>query len=247
MPKPGAAEFTSKPPVGRVFEAGRRIRLADVDPLGRCRLDATVRHLQDVARDDSADARLADPMNWVVRRTMVDVHRAPVFQEWVELATWCSGHGARWAERRTELRGLDGAHVEAVTIWIHIDAQTGAPKTLQPDFFELYGAAAADRTVSARLQLPATPPDTAAREPWTVRYTDLDVLAHVNNAVQWAPVEEIAHRVGMTLESVRAEVEFAAGVEPGAVELFHEAHADGFNTWLMTEAGTGSVSRVSML
>lgn len=247
MPEPGAAEITPKPAVGRVFETGRRIRLGDVDPTGRCRLDATVRHLQDVARDDSADSELADPMNWVVRRTMLEVHRAPVFQEWVELATWCSGHGGRWAERRTELRGADGAHVEAVTIWIFVDGETGAPKKLQPDFFELYGASAGERTVSARLQLPTTPPDTAVGEPWAVRYADLDVLAHVNNAVQWAPIEEVAHRVGMTLEGVRAEVEFGAGVEPGEVELRHDGDAAGFSTWLVTDAGTGSAGRVTPL
>lgn len=247
MPVPGAAEITPKPAVGRVFEAARRIRLGDVDPAGRCRLDATVRHLQDVARDDSADADLTDPMNWVVRRTMLEVHRAPVFQEWIDLATWCSGHGGRWAERRTEVRGDHGAHVEAVTVWIYVDGETGAPRKLQEDFFEHYGESAAGRTVSARLQLPTTPSETARREPWTVRYTDLDVLAHVNNAVQWAPIEEIAHRVGRSLEGVRAEVEFGAGVEPGAVELVHDGDADGFATWLVTEGRTGSAGRVRPL
>jgi acyl-ACP thioesterase len=170
-----------------------------------------------------------------------------VFQEWIELATWCSGHGGRWAERRTELRGHDGAHIEAATVWIFVDGETGAPKKLQPDFFELYGASAGERTVSARLQLPTTPPEAAVRKPWAVRYADLDVLGHVNNAVQWAPVEEIAHRVGMTLEGVRAEVEFGAGVEPGAVALVHDGDATGFSTWLVTDAGTGSAGRVRPL
>ncbi|NDH84637.1 MAG: hypothetical protein EBY65_07160, partial [Acidimicrobiia bacterium] len=128
MPEPGAAEITPKPASGRIFESTRRIRLAEVDPTGRCRLDATVRHLQDVARDDSTDSGLTDPMTWVVRRTMLDVHRAPVFQEQIALATWCSGHGGRWAERRTEIRGDEGAHVEAVTIWIYVDGETGAPR-----------------------------------------------------------------------------------------------------------------------
>ena len=139
MPEPGAAALTPKPVVGRIFEAARRIRLGDVDPDGRCRLDATVRHLQDVARDDSADAGLTNPMNWVVRRTMLEVHQAPVFQEWIDLATWCSGHGGRWAERRTEVRGDQGAHVEAVTVWIYVDGETGAPRKLHDDFFELGG------------------------------------------------------------------------------------------------------------
>lgn len=247
MPEPGAATLTPKPVVGRIFEAARRIRLGDVDPDGRCRLDATVRHLQDVARDDSADAGLTNPMNWVVRRTMLEVHQAPVFQEWIELATWCSGHGGRWAERRTDVRGDQGAHVEAVTVWIYVDGETGAPRKLHDDFFELYGDTAMGRTVSARLQLSTNPSDGAENEPWTVRFVDLDVLAHVNNAAQWAPLEEIAHRVGMRLEGVRAEVEFGAGVEPGPVELHHDGDATGFSTWLVTPAGTGSAGRVAPL
>ncbi|MEZ5168258.1 MAG: hypothetical protein R2695_17915 [Acidimicrobiales bacterium] len=74
MAEPGAATITPRPTAGRVFEAGRRVRLGDVDPSGRCRLDAVVRHLQDVARDDSADSELNDPMNWIVRRTLLQVH-----------------------------------------------------------------------------------------------------------------------------------------------------------------------------
>ena len=59
MAEPGAAEITEQPTSGRIFETGRRIRLADVDPTGRCRLDALVRHLQDIARDDAADSTMA--------------------------------------------------------------------------------------------------------------------------------------------------------------------------------------------
>ena len=84
-------------------------------------------------------------MNWVVRRVMVEVHKAPVFQEWIQLATWCSGHGSRWAERRTEIRGEHGSHLEAVTVWSFVDGETGAPKPLDDDFFTIYGPTAADR------------------------------------------------------------------------------------------------------
>ncbi len=244
MSVPGAAELLPKPASGRVFEASRRIRLGDVDPTGRCRLDATVRHLQDVARDDSADADLTDPMNWVVRRTMLEVHRAPVFQEWIDLATWCSGHGGRWAERRTEVRGDHGAHVEAVTVWIYVDGETGAPRRLQDDFFEHYGESAAGRTVSARLQLPSRPDEAASEEAWIVRFCDLDVLGHVNNAAQWQPVEELCHRLDRRPEGLRAEVEFGAGVAPGPASLHTLQEPDGFTSWLMTPDGTGSVARV---
>lgn len=247
MLQPGAAEITPKPTVGRVFEAARRVRLGDVDPTGRCRLDAAVRHLQDVARDDSADANLTDPMHWVVRRVMLEVRQAPVFQEWLQLATWCSGHGGRWAERRTEVRGDAGAHLEATTVWIFVDGQTGAPKKLHDDFFEIYGPTASDRKVSARQSLPTSPPDEAHAEPWPVRFTDLDLLGHVNNAAQWSPLEEARDRADVPTEGIRAELEHGLGVERGPVTLHWQAVDGGVDTWLMTEAGLGSAGRIRPL
>lgn len=248
MAEPGAAEITPRPDVGRVFQAGRRIRLADVDPTGRCRLDALVRHLQDIARDDAADSTMANPNNWVVRRTLVEVHRAPVFEEWVDLATWCSGYGGRWAERRTEVRGDQGATVDGCTIWVHVDGETGRPAALPPEFFDTWGASAGERRVSARTTLPTTWPAEAVDDAWPVRYADLDVLGHVNNAAQWVAVEEALDRAGVAREPVRAELEHGPGVERGTDVRLKWTTADGgVDTWLTTDGVAGSVARVRPL
>lgn len=245
MAEPGAAVLLPRPTSGRVFEAGRRVRLAEVDPTGRCRLDATVRHLQDIARDDSADSGLADPMNWVVRRTLVEVRRWPRFQEWLRLATWCSGHGSRWAERRTSIHGEHGAEIEAVTIWVFVDGATGRPARLPDDFLPIWGETAAGRTVSARTTLPTTWPDDAHDEAWPVRVADLDVLGHVNNAAQWVAVEEALDRAGWDHGPVRAELEHGPGVERGTdVRLRWRAVDGGVDTWLTTDGVAGSVARV---
>lgn len=224
------------------------MRLADVDPRGRCRLDALVRQLQDVARDDSADSDLTNPMNWIVRRTMVEVRTAPVFQEWVELATWCSGYGSRWAERRTQLRGDRGGEIEAVTVWVHIDRHSQRPARLNDDFFEIWGETAADRRVTARTTLPTAWPDTADDEPWPLRFTDIDLLGHVNNAAQWAPVEQALHLAGWTPGPVRAELEHGFGIAPGSdVRLRWSAVDGGVDTWLTADGEVGSVARVRPL
>lgn len=248
MAEPGAAEITPRPASGRVFESGRRVRLADVDPDGRCRLDSLVRHLQDVARDDSADSALSDPMNWVVRRTMLEIRRAPVFEEWLDIATWCSGFGGRWAERRTELRGDQGAVVDGCTIWVFVDAASGRPAKLPEDFFGIWGETAAGRKVSARTTLPSKWPEDVHEEPWPVRFADLDVLAHVNNAAQWVAVEEALDRAGCVREPIRAELEHGPGVERGTdVSLRWRAVDGGVDTWLTTDGVAGSVARVRPL
>ena len=94
-----ASVLVPRPTRGRVVTAERRVRLGDVDPTGRARLDALARYLQDVARDDSSSTDLENALGWVVRRTLIEVRSAPRLEEWLELATWCSGFGGRWAER----------------------------------------------------------------------------------------------------------------------------------------------------
>lgn len=248
MAEPGAAEITPRPDSGRVFRSGRRVRLADVDPTGRCRLDALVRHLQDVARDDSADSNLSNPMNWVVRRTMLEIRLPPVFEEWLEIATWCSGVGGRWAERRTELRGDQGAHVEGSTIWVYVDGETGRPAKLPPDFFVIWGETAGDRKISARTTLPTAWPPAVEDQRWTVRFADLDVLGHVNNAAQWAAVEEALEMSQQAKHPVRAELEHGPGVEPETDVRLKWCTVDGgVDTWLTTDGTAGSVARVRPL
>ncbi|MFZ9622837.1 MAG: acyl-ACP thioesterase domain-containing protein, partial [Ilumatobacteraceae bacterium] len=85
------------PTVGRTYEATRRVRLGDVTPKGRLRLDATARYLQDIATDDALDGNYDDPHGWVVRRTEMWVHHFPTYLDDLVLTTWCGGVGSHWA------------------------------------------------------------------------------------------------------------------------------------------------------
>jgi len=228
----GGDVLLAVPATGRVFRAGRRVRLGDVDPTGRLRLDALARYLQDVSGDDTDDSDLPDAQDWVVRRTVVEQRQPAVLGERLELATFCSGYGSRWAERRVSILGDAGALVDAVTVWVHVDPVTGRPKALSPEFHALYDTAAAGREVLARqVHDPLDPSGTdVATFAWQPRATDLDVLDHANNAVAWAIVEQLRARalwhagetrggpadpLGLTF---RAEVEFRDAIDRAAVE-----------------------------
>ncbi len=100
------------PVVGRTYSAQRLVRLGDVDAGGRLRLDAVARYLQDIATDDAVDAGLRSAMSWVVRRTVIRVERTARFREPLTLTTFASGYGRSWAERRTAIRGEQGAGIE---------------------------------------------------------------------------------------------------------------------------------------
>jgi acyl-ACP thioesterase len=232
--------LVSLPPAGRVVRRARRVRLGDVSPGGRLRLDTVARYLQDVANDDARGALAPEDVNpWVVRRSVVVVEQFPVYGEELELRTWCSGTGSRWAERRTSIAGDLGGHVEAAAVWVHIDIDTGRPKVLSADFAEHYVASAMGRTVRARLVHPDPPADAIVTS-WPVRFTDCDVLAHVNNAAYWNPVEEQLAARRELRAPLRAELEYRTPVEldavglGGAVALRTAAVDGGFAQWWCT-------------
>jgi acyl-ACP thioesterase len=213
-------ELVSRPATGRRFTATTRIRLADVSAAGRLRFDAIARLLQDVSSDDTADAAYAADAVWVIRRLVIEPapatstrRRLPRLRDDVTLVTWCSGTGARWAERRTDIE-LDGeVVVRCAALWVFVDFESGRPIPLGAGFDAVYGEAAGGRRVGQRLQH-GPPPANAPATPWPLRVTDFDVLGHVNNAAYWAPVEEMLAGLAPGWSAARAELEFRGGIDP---------------------------------
>ncbi|MCB1016723.1 MAG: hypothetical protein KDB10_16665 [Acidimicrobiales bacterium] len=200
------------PEAGRTYTARRLVRLGDVSPKGRLRLDAVARYLQDVATDDAVDAGLEGALAWVVRRTVIRVERPARFREPLTVTTFASGYGRSWAERRTVLRGEHGAAVDAAALWVSVDPASGRPKPLDEGFVRVYGEAVGGRRVRARLSHPDATPG-LDRAPWPFRFADFDALEHVNNAVYWAVVEEHLARRPDLAPPYTVEVEHRHAVE----------------------------------
>lgn len=219
--------FEMAPPTGkgREFTARRRVRLGDATPNGRLRLDAMARYLQDVSNDDTRDANWSDPHWWVVRRTVIDVHEFPKYLEEIDLTTWCGGLGSHWAERRTQMKSLDGrVLVDAAALWVHVDRDNLQPSRVPEDVVQLLGESAGGRTVGARLLLRAkdfaTQPRTVG-EPWAMRFTDFDAVGHMNNAAYWEIVEEHLASHRELRAPLRGVVEHVIQVEEGQQPVRH--------------------------
>jgi acyl-ACP thioesterase len=228
---------TAEPPSsGRSYETTRPVRLSDVTPKGRARLDAVARYLQDIGNDDAVDAIGEEAAAWVVRRTTLHVERFPVFREDLKLTTWASGVGSRWAERSTAIVGNDGGAIHATALWVHVDLQTGRPKRLPPDFDEVYGEAAGGREVSARLGHD-DPPAAARPVPWPARFTDFDVLGHVNNAVYWAVVEEHLD----VKAPVVVVLEYRGGIDRGQAA---GVVVEGDSLWIVADGTVAASARI---
>jgi acyl-ACP thioesterase len=203
-------EMVGRPVEGRTFAGSRRVRLGDCSPGGRLRLDATARYLQDLSDDDTRDAGLAQ-MTWVVRRTVIDVHQFPTYLEPVDMVTWCSAIGSRWAERRVDIGG-GAVSLSSATLWVHLDSETLRPAPTSGAFEQVFAQSAGGRTVSSRLTLDPPPADLVP-SPWPVRFSDFDVMDHMNNAIAFVLVEEVLARRRDLRAPLRVEVEYRSPID----------------------------------
>lgn len=215
----------------RRFGWSGRVGLSDSSPGGRARLDALARWAQEVAADDAEDAGLLGPGVWVVRRTVIAVLRSPRYRERFQLTTWCPGWGPRWAERRTRLVGSDGADVRIAALWVYVD-RDGRPRRLPDGFEAVWGPG---RRVRPGLWLPDPVPGTS-RRPWQVRFADVDLLRHVNNAAYWVALEEVLAPRRDLREPLVAVTEHRAAVVAGEeVELVVSSSPTAVLAWWTTE------------
>jgi acyl-ACP thioesterase len=213
---PLLTELVPAPGRGRMFEREVVPGLADATGLGRIRLDAIGRWLQDVAYADIVDAGLEGRGGWLVRRARIRVEVFPRFDGPVSVRTFCSAAGRLAAERRTTVSG-GGAAVEAVALWIHVDTETLRPLRLGDEIQAVNGESAGSRKANFRLGHPDPPAD-APRSPWRFRASDLDLAGHVNNAAYWAPVEELFLAAGEP-SAVDLEIEYREPAQPGDAEI----------------------------
>jgi acyl-ACP thioesterase len=234
--------FRPDPATGRVYLTRRIVRSTDVVPSGRLRLDALARYLQTAAEDDVADSGLAEPVVWLVRRCELRIQALPAMGARLRVATYCSGTGARWAERTSTLSGPDGQQlVQATAVWAAVSRAGGRPVPLSPDFLAIYGESAGGRVVSARLSHPrragaasggnGAVGDRGGRD-WPLRAADFDTAGHVNNAVHWAAVEDELAASGWLPDL--AEIEYHRAIEPGCVpRLVTDRGTQESTLWLM--------------
>jgi acyl-ACP thioesterase len=231
------------PTHGRTFSARRRVRLADVDPRGRVRLDALARLLQDVAIDDVQETGWGTPAHlWFVRRIRIDVHEPFLQDREVELVTWCSGLAAIAAGRRWSLTGDGGGQAEVDSVWIHLDPDQ---RPARIEGFGIYGEATGGRSVSTKLELPDPPPGATAVS-WPLRATDIDPHGHLNNAIYWQAVEHALASSGLDLRlPLVAELDYRAPIDAGdEVDLVSAVEGRRVIVGLRAADGVRAVARV---
>ena len=226
------------PGAGRRYAGRAVVRLSDAMPGGAARLDAIARYLQDVAADDGTDSGINLETAWVLRKTVLELRRRPRLDDVVDLSTWASASGARWAARRTTLAVAGEPVGEAAALWVCLDLATLRPIRLPPLFWSVYGDAVDSRAVSPRLSHPDPPAELLAdARPWPLRVSDLDVMDHVNNTVGWAVVEDELDRLAPGAVVGRAEVEYREPIARShATCVVSRLAGSAVQVWLLAQA-----------
>lgn len=175
-----------------VFDREWPLRVGDIDRVGRLRLDAACRHIQDIGQDQLREMghEQTHPL-WIVRRTMIDLVRPIEFQEMLRMRRWCSGTSNRWCEMRVRIDGRKGGLIESEAFWININRETQGPARIADDFLaDLRRTTAIDRLRwKSYLRAGARHDANEIRE-FPIRVSDIDLFDHVNNSVYWKVVEE---------------------------------------------------------
>ncbi|MGC0365365.1 acyl-ACP thioesterase [Rhodococcus sp. 27YEA15] len=243
-----------QPDRGSVFVTSRPVRTGDIDVDKQVRLDAVARYLQDIGNDNivAVDAIDSHPL-WIVRRTVVDVVRPAVWPEQLTLTRWCSGFSTRWANMRVRFDGSNGALLETEGFWINISATSGMPTRMSDDFMKPLEETTDEHRLKWKRVLAENAPDADLPDvldtEFPLRRADIDPFDHVNNAVYWQAVEEVAAaRTDLLSVPHRALIEYLSPVVAGDdITLRSRVDDSAVTVWFLAGGQLRAVARVSAL
>jgi len=214
-----------------VFDRQWPLRPADVDRLGRLRMDAATRHIMDIGQDHLREMGHNDthPL-WIVRRTMVDMIRPIEFQDMLRLRRWCSGASNRWCEMRVRIDGRKGGLIETEAFWINFNRDTQTPARIADDFMGALMKTTDVNRLRWKSYLKAGSREDAEEvHEFPIRVSDIDLFDHVNNSVYWKVVEEfLAPHPELTDAPLRVTIEHDAAVAYGEkLEILSHVYPPG--------------------
>jgi acyl-CoA thioester hydrolase len=172
--------------VDKLYTAVATVRHHEIDCFGRVHPAAYLRVLAQTAVEASTAAGYdaawyaAAGCLWLVRRSSFELVRPARAEEPLEVRTWVEDFRRVRSHRRYDVLVHGEPRLTALTDWVYVDAGTGRPRRIPAEMEQALGVAggAAER---APWQSPP-PPAAPARSTHRVRVSDLDGLAHVNNA-----------------------------------------------------------------
>jgi acyl-ACP thioesterase len=156
-------------------------------------------------------------LTWLVRAIELDIINDTPYGTELQVSTEVVGFRRVWARRRNEFHtaGSERAVAAAITDWVLLNDR-GAPTRVPDEIVDTFASAQTNYT-PLRLDLPPASTDATSRE-LTVRRSELDPMAHVNNAAYLDYLDEhflAGRRPIQPMDTPRRyRAEFVASAEP---------------------------------
>jgi acyl-CoA thioesterase FadM len=209
----------------RRIERPYRVRFDEAGPDGYLRASGFLRFAQDLAWIHSESAGFGREwyrerrLLWLARAIELDVLAQVPYSHDLDVSTELIGFRRVFARRRSEFRpaGEERIIAVAITDWVMI-TEEGRPVRPPQEILEAFGSDFGGFT-PLRMDPPIAPESASPRE-FRPRRSELDPMAHVNNAAyidymdeQFLGLERIRH--GMPVPR-RYQAEFLASAKAGA-------------------------------
>jgi acyl-CoA thioesterase FadM len=171
---------------------------------------AFLRYMQDLAARDAEDVQLLGSGYWVIKRTVITFAAPVPIHTLLTLRTYGIGFTRITAQRGYEAQ-LVGKHsdepvISARTLWVYVDAR-GRPMRLPEGTAQIW-LPDGPRSQLPDAPLPACPESVPETTACSVRFSDIDLMRHLNNA---SAVE--------MLDNAGWEVCGAGGITPDTTRL----------------------------
>ncbi len=232
----------------RVFKSERTVRVGDCNEVGDVRIDALARYLQDIGYDDTNHIGVGDGGNWVARSIEIDSVSAaglPRRNDVIELSTYCGGVGRAFAQRNVVIKRGDVEAINSSTIWVHID-DSGKPVAVPKWLGEAYPDAkkiSAKRILEVRTDAELDGDDGYRSKDFPLRASDFDINGHINNAVSFDALNEVADILGRKkFKSVLVEYYFPIE-KTDKVKLLYKEISSGFEVLMLNDKNIASIMR----
>ncbi len=222
-----------------------RVRFDEAGPDGYLRSSGLLRFAQDLAWVHSESAGFGREwygsrgLTWLVRAIDLEVLAAAPYGSELGVSTQVTGFRHFWARRRSEfVDPTDGRTLAvALTDWVLLNAR-GTPTRVPGEIATMFPVASSEFS-PLRFDVPPTP-EGATRRDFAARRSELDPMAHVNNAAYLDYLDEqyLAGTGGDRLDLPRRyRAAFVASAEPGVVLTGHGWPASG--PWFYRLTGDG--------
>lgn len=191
--------------MARQFRHMYTVRYDEADIYGNLTPTAFLRYMQDIAALDSEDANVDDDGYWIIKRTIVSFHQPVPLLSRLEVTTYGMGFKRITAQRGYDARIIGAENqdpiISARSTWVHVDAY-GKPSRIPALSLEAWRPDSSTALQADQPWLPF-PQEPAEHSNYSVRFSDIDSIGHMNNA---AYVE--------TLDNVAWEIQSKLGLTP---------------------------------